>query len=90
MDHLLAHNCRRDSGCDFPAREVREGAEFVLDSAVWLAFLGGLCRVRLATAIDRHPILGTLDGGEALIEKWLPQNFARWQSKRRDKVVSER
>jgi hypothetical protein len=31
-----------------------------------------------------------LDGGEALIEKWLPQNFARWQSNRRDKVVSER
>ena len=77
VDSLLASNCSRASGRDFPAREVWEGAAFVLDSTFRVAFLGGLCRVHLATAIDSHPILRTLDGGETLIEKWLPQNFAR-------------
>jgi hypothetical protein len=90
VDHFLAHNCSCASGCDFLACEVSEGAAFVLDSTVWVAFLGGLCRVHLATAVDRHPILRTLDGGEALIGECIPQNIARRQLNWWHEVVSER
>lgn len=68
MGSLLARNRSRASCRDFSAREVWEGAAFVLDSTFRVAFLGSLCRDHLATPIDSHPILGALDGGEALIE----------------------
>ncbi len=77
-------------GRDFLAREVSEGAAIVLNSAVRVAFLGGVCGARLASALDRQLVFHTLDGGEALIEECIPQNIARWQPNRRHKVVFER
>jgi len=64
----LADDCNRDSHCDLFAREVSEGAAVVLDSAVWLAFLGGLRRHCLGSATIRFRILRNTLGGEALMK----------------------
>jgi hypothetical protein len=89
LDPLLARNCSRDPDRDFLACEISESASFVLDCAAWVAFLGGVCGARLASAIARQLDFRTVDGGEALIEKYIPQNIARWQPKWRHEVVSE-
>jgi hypothetical protein len=89
LDSLLARDCSSDPDRDFFAREVSEGAAFVLNCTVRVAFLGGVCGARLASAIARQLDLHTLDGGEALIEKCIPQNIARWKPNRRNEVVSE-
>jgi hypothetical protein len=89
LDSLLACNRSSNPGRDFFAREVSEGAAFVFDSALWVAFLGGVCGALLAPATHRQFVLGTLDRGEALIEKCIPQNIARWQPNRRNEVVFE-
>jgi len=90
LDHTLAHNCSRDSGCDFLAREVSEGAAVVLDTAVWMAFLERVCRARLAPAVVSQLDFRRLDGEEALIEKCIPKNIARRQLNWRNEVVFER
>jgi prolipoprotein diacylglyceryltransferase len=72
LDSLLAHNCSRDPGCDRLAREVSERAAIVLDFAVWLAFLGGVCGARLASFIIHHCVPHNLDSEEALIEQCIP------------------
>jgi hypothetical protein len=89
LDSHLAGNCSRDPDRDFLACEVSEGAAVVRDCAVWVAFLGGLCGARLASALDRQLVFHTL-GGEALIEECIPQNIAGWQLDWRHEVVSER
>jgi len=77
LDSRLALNCGRRPRRDFPAREVSEGAAIIFNPEVWVAFLDGLCRARMASAAIRHRLLGTLDGREALIEKCFPKNIAR-------------
>jgi hypothetical protein len=89
LDSLLACICSRGSECDCLAREVSEGSAILFDSAVWLAFLGSVCRVHLDSSTSRHAVLRTSDGGEALIEKCFPENLAGWQLNWRDEVVSE-
>jgi hypothetical protein len=42
----------------------------------------------LASALARRLVSGTLDAGETLIEKCIPQNIARRQFNWRDEVVS--
>src|SRR5258708_5550524 len=79
LDSRLAHKCSRDPGCDLFAREVSEGAAIVLDSAVRVAFLGGVCGARLGAFTIDHFVPHNFDCGEALIEKCIPQNIARWQ-----------
>jgi hypothetical protein len=76
LDSLLARNCSRDPDRDFLACEISESASFVLDCAVWLAFLGGLRGAGLAADAARQCLLRTLDGEEALIEKYFPENIA--------------
>jgi hypothetical protein len=88
VDSLLAHNCSRDPGCDFLACEVSEGATVILDCAIWVAFLGGVCGARLASAFVRWRDFYTL-GREALIEKCIPQNIACWQPDWRHNLVSK-
>src|SRR5579864_9491092 len=91
LDFLLAHVCSGAASCDFLTREVSEGAAFVFNSAVGVAFLGGLCRARVAPAAARCLNSYTvLDHGEALSAKRVPQNIARWQPDRRDEVVFDR
>jgi hypothetical protein len=77
LDSLLARNCGCDPGRDFLACEVSEGAAVIFNSEVWVAFLGGLCRARMASATAREFLLRALDGEEALIEECLPENIAR-------------
>jgi hypothetical protein len=89
LDSFLARVCSRIPGRDFFAREVQEGAAFVFDSAARVAFLGGVRGAPLAPATPCRLVLRTLDGGEALIEKCIPQNIARWQPNRRNEVVLE-
>jgi hypothetical protein len=89
LDSLLAGDRSRNPGRDFFAREVQEGAAFVFDSAARMAFLGGICGAPLAPATPRQLVLDTLDGGEALIEKCIPQNIACWQPDWRNEVVLE-
>src|SRR5438270_2839372 len=80
LDSRFARICGRSAERDCVAREVSEGSAILFDSAVWLAFLGSVCRVHLDSAIIRHAVLRSSDGGEALIEKCFPENLARWQS----------
>jgi hypothetical protein len=54
-----------------------------------MAFLGSVCGAPLASASDRQFALRKLDGREALIEKRIPQDIARWQLNRRNEVVLE-
>jgi hypothetical protein len=89
LDFVLANDYRRDSVCDFLAREVPEGAAVVFDSSIRVAFLGGLRGVRLASSIVCHPVPGKSDVGEALIEKCFPQNIAGSQHSRWNDVVFE-
>lgn len=77
LDSLLAGNCSGDSDIDHLAREVSEGAAFLFDSAVWVAFLGGVCRPGLAATLVCRRDAGTLDSGRALIEQCIPQNIGR-------------
>ena len=68
LDSHLADDCRHVPGRSFFAREVSEGASFVFDPAVGVAFLGGLRGVRLASALTPHlDILTAVVGREALI-----------------------
>jgi len=78
LDFHLARNCSRNSDRDHLAPEVSEGAGVVLDSAVRVAFLGGLRGSCLGSAFIRRPSVGSLDRKDALIEKCIPQNIARW------------
>jgi hypothetical protein len=78
LDSLLARNCSRDPDRDRLACEVSEGDAVIFNSEVWVAFLGGLCRARMASATAREFLLHALDVEEALIEECLPENFARW------------
>jgi hypothetical protein len=78
LDPLLARHYSRVSGGDRLAREVSEGATVLLDSAVRLAFLGGVRRPYLGSCIVWHHHLVSWDREEALIEKCVPQNIARW------------
>jgi hypothetical protein len=89
MDSVLASDCSRDSGGDHLAREVPEGSAAVLDSSVRMAFLGGLRRACLGSAVIRNHILRKLDGKEVVIEKCISQNIARWQLDWRHQVVPE-
>jgi hypothetical protein len=89
VDSLLAGDRSRNPDRDFFTREVQEGAAIVFDSAARVAFLGGICGTPLAPATSRQLVLSTLDEGEALIEKCIPQNIACWQPNRRNEVVLE-
>jgi len=89
LDPFLAGDCSRDPDCDFLACEISESASFVLDCAVWVAFLGGVCGAHLASAIGRQLDFRTVAGGEVVIENYIPQNIARWQPYWRHEVVSE-
>jgi hypothetical protein len=89
LDSLLASGRGRIAGRDFFAREVSEGAAFVFDSAARVAFLGSVCGTPLAPDTPCYVVLATLDSGEALIEKCIPQNIAHWQPNRRNEVVLE-
>jgi hypothetical protein len=62
LDSYLALHCGRNPKCDFLACEVSKVSAFVLDSEVWVAFLGRLCGARLASDIDRQRDFWTLDG----------------------------
>jgi hypothetical protein len=87
LDSFLARVCRRIPGRHFLAREVQEGAAFVFDSAVRVAFLGSVCGVPVAPDTPRLVVFPRLDSMEALIEKCIPQNIARWQHDWRNEVV---
>jgi hypothetical protein len=89
LDPFLAGDCSGDPDSDLLAREVSEGATLVRNSAVRVAILGGVCRALVAPARHRHSDIGPLDRGEALIEKCIPQNIARWQPDWRNEVVFE-
>jgi hypothetical protein len=89
LDSLLAHDRSRNPCRDFLAREVQKGAAFIFDSSARVAFLGGVRGAFLAPATPYRLVSRTLDGEEALIEKCIPQNIARWQPKRRNEVVFE-
>jgi hypothetical protein len=77
LDSLLARDRSCDPGGDLLAREASEGAAEVLNCAVGLAFLGGVCGAGMAPAIARERDLRRTDGEEALIEKCIPQNIGR-------------
>jgi hypothetical protein len=62
LDSHLAQHCGRNPECDFLACEVSKVSAVVLDSEVWVAFLGRLCGARLASDIDRQRDFWTLDG----------------------------
>ena len=68
LDFLLACNYCRDSDRDRLTREISEGATVVLDSAVRVAFLGGLSRAGLASILDELRVNYGPDGEEPLIE----------------------
>ena len=89
LDSGLAQHRGGDAGRDLPSHKVSKGTAIVLDSPLWLAFLDVLHWTRLAPPAARQFLLHTMAGEEALIEKSLPQNFARWQSDRRNQVVFE-
>jgi hypothetical protein len=89
LDSVLARDRRRNPGRDFLTCEVLEGAAFLFDSAVRVAFLGGVCGAHLASVIHRQFALNALDGGEAVIENCIPQDIAGWQPDRRNEVVPE-
>jgi hypothetical protein len=74
----LARHYSGDSGGDRLARDVSEGATVLPDSAVRLAFLGGVRGPYLGSCIVRHHHLVSWNREEALIEKCVPQNIARW------------
>src|SRR5581483_3402511 len=90
LDPLLAHDSGCDPDCDHLAREISEGPAVVFNSALWVAFLGGLCRTPMASTPARQFLLINLDVEEALIEQSFPENIARWQHDRRDKMVFKR
>jgi hypothetical protein len=88
VDSVLAHIRRGASGCDFPAREISDGSPFVPDSAVGVAFLGGVrgfgldtdfsCRFTCAVAVE-----------EALIGACISQDIEHSKPARRNQVVFE-
>lgn len=89
LDSVLADDCGRDSYRDYIARKVSEGTPFIVDPAVWMAFLDGLCGPRLASGIARDRVLVSFHR-EAVIGQRFSKNIARWQPDWRDQVVPER
>lgn len=90
LDSVLADDCRGDSDGNRVACEVPEGTSFIVDSAVWLAFLGGLRGSRLASDVVRDHVHRASYPKEYVIGKLVSENIARPQHRRRDQVVPER
>jgi len=67
LDSFLARDRGGDSQRDHLTCEVPESAAVLFDSAVGLAFLGGLCRASMGSCVIRFLILCSPDGKEALI-----------------------
>jgi len=86
LDFVLADDCRRDPNGDCTACKVPEGAAFLVDSTVWLAFLDGVRGLRLAAGVVRDGVLVSFDS-EAVIEERLSENIARWQPGGRNQMV---
>src|SRR5438128_9264639 len=89
LDSVLADDCRSDSNRNYIARKVSEGTAFIVDSAVWMAFLDGLCGPRLASGIARDRVLVSFHR-EAVIGERFSENITRRQPDWRDQVVPER
>ena len=89
VDSVLADTCGGDSNRDRLARKVSECATIVLDSAVGVAFLDGVCGSHLDSFNSRSFVLDKSDRGETLIEGCIPENIARWKFDWRHEVVSE-
>lgn len=90
MDSVLARDCGGDSQRNHLTREIPEGAAVLFDSAVRLAFLGGLRRASMGSSANRLLVVRDSYGKEALIARCIPKDIARWQPHGRHEVVFER
>jgi hypothetical protein len=90
MDSLLADDSGGDPNCDCVARKVPEGATIIVDFTARMAFLDGICGIRVASGVATRLDFLEQDFGEAVIEERFSENFARSQPDWRDQVVPER
>ncbi len=90
LDSFLADDSGRGPDRDCVAYKVQESAACFVDSAIWVAFLDGVCGDRMASgAAVQHDLLEQ-DFWEALIEERFSENIAHSQPRWRDQLVFER